>query len=311
MMKKLSVAIFSLLFFVSAFLGLDRFVHRKSDRLAPYKVTAFQPFCPLWNTDDLNPEDLKEIDQILSQKFTYFSKGTQAHVYLSEDKKYVLKFIKQHSYRPTSWLCYLPFSFNPYYHNYRLRQKQRHDTYQACKTAFTEFKQETALIYLHLNPTCHLNRKVTLFDKKGRKCQIDIDKTCFLIQKKANLIYSRITELMANKEVDKAKQIIGSVFALIDLLGKRGVVDNDPVIRRNFGLIDDQAVQIDIGKMRIDPTRVLNYRQDIDHITRPFRKWIEKNFTELLPCFDDNLQKAISLCCDPSKSLNLPTSDSR
>jgi len=55
------------------------------------------------------------------------------------------------------------------------------------------------------------------------------------------------------------------IFSLIDFLGKSGVVDNDPILRKNFGLIDDIAVQIDVGKLRIDPKRRENlaYKREV------------------------------------------------
>jgi hypothetical protein len=295
MLKKVATVFVVLLFLCSIFTGLDRVIHRKKKGIVTFKVTAFQPYSPEWDSSPLNPQEQQEIDQILNQKFTYLNKGSQAYVFLSEDKKYVLKFIKQHSLQANSWLCYLPFSFNPYYRNYIYRQKKLHDTYHACKMAFTDFKNETGLIYLHLNPTRHLNRKLTLFDKKGEILEIDSDRSCFLIQKKANLIYSRIAEVMANQDIERAKKIISSVFSLMDFLGSRGVIDNDPILRKNFGLIDDKAVQIDIGKMGIDPSRIHSsvHKQEIKGITAHFRIWIEQNYPELVSHFDESLESTI------------------
>jgi hypothetical protein len=290
MFKKLPVVIAFFLLACALFVGLDRFAHRITARYSPgHIITSYAS--PEWEIPADLVDDPKLIDHILSQKFTYFNKGSQAYVYISEDKKYILKFLKQNKLHPDTWLAYIPLSFNPYYQNYLSLQKKHTSTFRAIQTAFTDFKQETGLLYVHLNRTHHLNKKITLFDRKGNLHTVNLDKTSFLVQKKANLIYMRITELMAQGDVEGAKQIISSVFSLIDQLGRRGVIDNDPILRKNFGLIDDKAVQIDIGRMRIDPLRIQNleYKNEVASITNSFKIWVGKNCPELLDHFEAHL----------------------
>ncbi len=294
-LKKILVVLAFLVLVCSLFVGLDRFVHHKSSRCSPgYITTSYSS--PEWEIPSNLIEDPTLIDHILSQKFTYFNKGSQAYVYVSEDKKYILKFLKQNKLCPNTWLAYFPFSFNRYYQQSLILKEKHLSTFRAIKTAFSDFKQETGILYVHLNCTDNLNKKVTIFDRKGNGHVVDIDKTSFLIQKKANLIYVRITELMAQGETEKAKQIITSVFSLIDQLGKRGVVDNDPILRKNFGLIDDRAVQIDIGRMRVDPLRIqsLQHKQEVASITKSFKTWLEKNYPALVEHFEANLKEVSS-----------------
>ena len=292
MLKKLSVIIAFLMLAWSLFIGIDRFVHYESSNRSPGRITTSYA-SPKWEIPSDLIEDPKLIDHILSQKFTYFNKGSQSYVYLSEDKKYVLKFLKQDKLHPRTWLAYIPFSFNPHYQRSLFLKKKLISTFNAIKTAFTDFKDETGLLYVHLNHSTNLNKKITLFDRKGKLYAVDLDKTSFLIQKKANLIYVRITELMAQGDIEGSKAIISSVFSLIDQLGRRGVVDNDPILRKNFGLIDNKAVQIDIGRMRIDPERILNlhYKSEVASITHSFKKWIEKSYPDLLPHFEEDLDR--------------------
>ncbi len=293
MVKKIYIAIAFFLFFCSLFVGIDRFVHHKSNRFSLDKITSYHSFSPDWEIPSLTGEAQKELDQILSQKFTYFSKGSQAYVFISEDKKYILKFLKQHKLRPNTWLAYIPFSFNPYYQEQLFKKKKCKDTFNACKTAFLQLKKESGLVYVHINNTRDLNKKVTIFDKNGERHVVDIDKTSYYVQKRAQLIYSRISELMHIGDIEGAKQIISSVFSLIDFLGKKGVVDNDPILRKNFGLIDDIAVQIDVGKLRIDPIRQKNlvYKNEIGSITNSFKIWLEKNYPDLSSHFEQCLKE--------------------
>lgn len=293
MVKKIYVAVAFLLFFSSLFLGVDRLAHRKSRRFSADKITNHHPASAEWDISSLSKNEKNELDRILDQKFTYYSKGSQAYVFISEDKKYILKFLKQQKLRTHSWLAYLPLSFNPYYQQRLFKQKKRDETFSALKTAFTDLKKETGLIYVHINNSKDLNKKITLFDKNGQQHTIAVDQTSFYVQKRAQLIYSRISELMHHEDLEGAKNVISSVFSLIDHLGKSGVVDNDPILRKNFGLIDDMAVQIDAGKLRIDPERQTNhvYKREVASITHSFKIWLEKNYPELSEHFQDNLNR--------------------
>jgi hypothetical protein len=296
MLKRIYISLALLLFLSSLFLGLDRFAHRKSRRFSSDKITNPHTPSSEWDIPPLSADERKELDHILDQKFTYYSKGSQAYVFISEDKKYILKFLKQQKLHARSWLAHLPLSFNPYYQQTLFKQKKCRDTFSACKTAFTELKNETGLIYVHINNARDLNKRVTIFDKNGQRHTIQVDQTSFYVQKRAHLIYSRISEMMHNEDVEGAKKVIASVFSLIDFLGKTGVVDNDPILRKNFGLIDDVAVQIDVGKLRIDPDRQKNYayKREVGSITHSFKVWLEKNYPELSEHFDECLMKVSS-----------------
>ena len=293
MLKKFFAGLALFLFLVSFFLGLDRFVHRKSSRFTLSKIVSSQRYSPEWEIPALSIEEKKDLDQILNQKFTYYSKGSQSYVFISEDKKFILKFLKQGKLCPKSWLAYIPLSWNPYYQQYLLKKEKCYATFAACKTAFQELKKESGLIYVHLNNFRDLNKKITILDKNGETHVVEIDRTCFYVQKHAQLIYSRISELMHSNDIEGSKRIISSVFSLIDFLGKKGVCDNDPILRKNFGLIDDIAVQIDIGKLRIDPTRqqTLAYKEEVGSITNSFKIWIGKNYPELSEYFEQCLKE--------------------
>jgi hypothetical protein len=291
MLRKIYVGLALCLFFISIFLGIDRFAHHKSHRFSVDKITATHCSSHDWDIPALSGEQKAELHQILNQKFTYYSKGSQAYVFISEDKKYILKFLKQQKLCPSSWLSAIPLSFNPYYQERLFKEKKRNATFLACKTAYLELKDQTGLIYVHLNNTPDLKQKISIWDKNGQHHTISIDQTSFYVQKRAQLIYSRISELMHNKDIDEAKRVISSVFSLIDYLGKNGVVDNDPILRKNFGLIDDVAVQIDIGKLRIDPLRRQNlgYKKEVGSITHSFKIWLKKNYPELSAHYQDCL----------------------
>lgn len=286
---KIALAVFALV--IALFCGLDRYAHPSGVRFSSAKVyTSFS--APEWGAPSLTASEQSEVDKVLRQPFTYLGKGSQSHVFISADRKYVLKFFKQNKWTPRTWLALIPFSFNPLYQEYLLLKEKQRRTFHACKLAFTDFKKETGLVYIHLNKTENLKKVIAVSDKKGKPHKISLDETSFVIQKKADLLYPRITELMGRKDIAGAKKVISSLFALLFTLNKKGVVDNDPILRKNFGLIDDVAVQIDVGRMYIDPDRVGNNRsENVAFVSTSFKKWLTGNYPELLPCFEECLQQ--------------------
>lgn len=220
-------------------------------------------------------EDPHSLIPILNQTFTYFSKGSQSYVYLSADGQYVLKFLKQNKLQGA-------------HHN-----EKRLKTFNAIKTALQFFRKETGILYAHLTPSQPFCQIVHLIDRHGKEHQIDLNFTCCLLQRRASLIYPRIDALMQQGELDKAHAVILSVFNLLAHLGSAGVIDNDPILRKNFGLIDDQAVQIDIGRMQIDPDRLngIQYTKELRSITTSFGKWIHLNHPTLSPFFEEALRR--------------------
>lgn len=230
---------------------------------------------PNWEIPAEWMENPQTLTPILNQTFTYFSKGSQSYVYLSADGQYVLKFLKQNKLRGED------------------RNEKKIKTFNAIKTALQLFRKETGILYAHLTSSQPFCQIVHLVDRHGKEHHIDLNFTHCLLQKRANLIYPRIDALMELGESEKAHAVILSVLDLLAHLGSAGVIDNDPILRKNFGLIDDQAVQIDIGRMQIDPDRVdgTQYTGELRSITTSFGKWIYLNHPTLSPFFEEALQR--------------------
>lgn len=261
------------------FFGIDRLVHKKGGRSLASKIEIPAPYA--FSTPSWDPVPAP----LLNQRFFYLKKGCQAYVFVSEDGNYVLKFFKQHLQKPDSFLVYLPFT--PQRKHLEAKNRAYEEALKSCALAYRSFRDETALLYIHLCPN-HLDTTVELIDRHGRSSHIQLDKTAFVLQKRATLIYPRLSALMRAGDLPKAERTLTSLFDLLQFLGKQGVVDNDPILRKNFGILDERAVQIDIGNLQIDPKRVGTdaYRSDLFNITRNLRSWIEESEPELLGYFD-------------------------
>jgi hypothetical protein len=271
-MKSILLVISCFAFAFSLFVGVDRFYHASSYRFSLSKITSsFSPH-PDWELPALSAAEQQEVDQILSQPFTFFNKGSQAYAFISQDGQYILKFFKQHKLRPKTWLAYFD-------QQERMRtQKKLEDSFSSCKTAYVALKEQTGLLYAHLNPSSSLP-SVTLTDKQGKTRRMPLGKTSFVLQKKALMPYPHFTALMKKGDVEGAKSAISTLFDLLKDFNRIGVTENDPILKKNFGFVADQAIQIDIGKLKVDPACA--HSLDLRSITTSLRTWIANNYPEL------------------------------
>ncbi|MGE5196162.1 MAG: hypothetical protein ACM3JI_02400, partial [Anaerolineae bacterium] len=205
----------------SLFFYLDRYCHSFRHR-DPDRFISDYPFNPSWKLPPLNEEETRKVEQILSQPFTYMTSGSQAYVFLSQDKHYVIKFFKHYKTRPKTWLVHLPVKANFLRTQWLIVQAKLFEAFESSLTAYKEMKEHTGMVFLQLNKTPGNRFKATLIDKKGKPHRIDLRNFQFLIQKKGELLYPRIARLMQNKQRDAAEQSVSAILNFVDFLGKSG-----------------------------------------------------------------------------------------
>jgi hypothetical protein len=260
---------------VFAAIALQKFCHSKTDGFTDYKIFSNLSYHAQWNTP---LSDEGEAAEILNQPFYYLAKGAQCYVFVSEDGNYVIKFFRLYHLQPPVWHSYLPLSSS-------IKQKKIQDKYadlvkdfDSYKIAYDELKEETGLVYLHLNKTDHLHKTLTLYDKIGVLHRIEADTTEFLIQKRADLLYPSLERLIESKQSELARQAVKDLVELLKVRCQKGIFDKDPDINTNFGFLHDKPVQIDIGRFRPDESRKdpAVYHPDIRRITDHLRQWLEQ-----------------------------------
>jgi hypothetical protein len=268
---------------------------KTADKFILSEIQSDRPNDPLFDARPLTAEESKEVDVALSQKYTYFGCGGQAYVFFSADGNYVLKFFKQRHFRDPTHLNYIPFIKAYRDMKYAKRYKKICQEYSSYKIGFEEFPYETALIYLHLNKTSHLNKNLTIVDKFNIERQIDLDKTDFIIQRKAELVHDKINKQIAQGDIEGAKQTISNIVNLIVNRCKRGYCDKDPNVETNCGILGDHAIKIDVGRFFPDPKmkKPLFLKPELYHITRPFRYWLLKNQPDLVSHLDNEVFQVI------------------
>ncbi len=226
-----------------------------------------------------------QIRTILAQPYHYIGKGSQCFVFESEDKQYVLKFFRLSRYRLPAFqqkLVLPPFLAK--IQNERVEEKRikREKLFASCKLAYEELRDETALVYLHLNKTNHLNQNVTLHDNFGRPHTIVIDDQAFMIQRKAQQLYPYLDSLIKEHKRDELRKALISLSSLLNQRQERGIADKDAEIHKNAGFRNGKALFLDVGQF---------YRaeevEDREHIVRKLIAWLEEK--------DEALAKEASL----------------
>jgi len=262
--------------FVLGFIVVERLCHSATEGFRLQKVVSTLSFDPRWETAP--PENMAEIDQALNQPFSFLGSGGQCYAFLSQDKKFVLKLFKHHHMRvPCFYLKWIPKLA-------KTRKERFEHIFGSFKLSYEHLKEETALVYLHLNKTDLFKKNLTLIDKLGIAHKIDLDRTEFALQKTATLAFTHLRHKMKHQDIEGAKESLSSLLQLIVTRSKRGIADRDPILKRNFGFIGNQAVEIDLGSFskNEDLKKPYVYKRELFYETLKLRKWVKKHYPELL-----------------------------
>ncbi len=268
-MKRLLQASFFLLFgFLISFGGFNLIAYQLVDHFRLGKIEG-----------KLQKKRADPLPACINQPFFYLGKGSQSYVFESSDGQYVLKFFRMNRYR-VAQIVYIPPFFKEMQEEKRVvKQKKLDDLFTSCHIAFKRLAKQTAIVYLHLEESANLNQKVLIHDALSRPYLIDLDKTPFIIQKKAVPLYVYLEGLIKEKKTSEV------CVALIDLKNllisrfERQVSDHDPVIEKNAGyLLDGRPIFMDIGQFYLSEkiSSPSAYRQEGAGVLRKLKIWLEE-----------------------------------
>jgi hypothetical protein len=254
-----------ILLFVILFFVLERACYLATGGFAPYKIRAER--CV-----DGSCQIPSEIKEILKQPFFYLGKGVQFYVFLGEDGKTVLKFVKQQCSRPSDWIASLRGDCT--------KQERRHrDILESCEISHHLLKEETALLFAHLHPQQGSSHLVHLFDKLNIEHQIDLNETSFVLQRYADSFFSTFQNYRKEGSLESARRALDSLITLIEKRSQQGIINTDARLR-NFGFIEGRAVETDIGsfKRREGLGESVKCRDEKNEL----KKWLTLYYPELL-----------------------------
>ena len=286
--KFLKILIFgSLAFFL--YDQIENFCHKQTDGFTVLSISSRRAVNNAWATRPLQAAEQGVLETAVSQKYRYFGCGGQCFVFFSEDGRYTIKFFKQRRYKQPLYLRLLPFL--PEYKrkkSHGFKDKMRRD-FHSYKMAFEDLKDETGVVFVHLNPTDNLRKSLTIIDPLGCAHQIFLDNFDFIVQKRAEMVEERIKRLLAEGNYTEIKKSIRSMLDLILIRCKKGYHDTDPNVLTNCGFLDDRAIKIDIGhfvpkETMKDPSL---YKKALLESALPFREWLGITSHSLETCFDE------------------------
>lgn len=297
-MKKFGFRLFILSLVILSLYALGRLYYRVTGGFMVSNITSDFSFQPQWETRPLSMNEQKEVNQALDQSYHYLGKGCQSYVFGSEDGKYVIKFFKYQRYRLQPWLAYFP----PLPAVVKYRQEKMEKKWnkldgfvKSWKIAFENLKDETGLIFIHLNKTDHLQRQMILYDKMGQKHEINLDQMEFCVQCQAHMLCGTLLEQKENGDLETSKQLIHQLLNTILSEYARGLADNDHALMQNTGVAQGKPIHIDVGQFVFneDVKQPAVFHQELFTKTYKFKLWLRDNYPELGDYLEQELRQII------------------
>jgi hypothetical protein len=208
----------------------------------------------------------------------------------------VLKLFKLYRRRLPDGLMRIPLSSSlEAYRQKKLNKKNRklHRDFSSYRLAFKELKEETSLLYVHINLTDYLQQKVSIVDKLGILHAVPLDSLVFVLQNRATLAHEHLNHLMIEGKKEEAEASLLSLLKSVSDRYQKGILDEDAVIERNFGFIGNQSILIDAGRLKMAPSYLEadEIRRDSEKTFQPFQKWLELSHPSLATYLEENYER--------------------
>lgn len=296
--KLLFFRLFFLLILALSAYGIGRLYFLTTGGFTIENITSDFAYNPEWEVRKLSQSEQKTLDSALDQPYHYLGKGCQSYVFASEDGNYVIKFFKYQRFRMQPWLEYFP----PLPAIVKFREEKKEKKWnkldgfvKSWKVAFENLKEETGLIFVHLNKTQTMQKNLIIYDKLGLKHQVDLDQMEFCVQSKAEMLCQVLLDFKSSANQPAAQEIIDNLLNLILSEYARGLADNDHALMQNTGIVQGQPIHVDVGQF-VMSEEIKNpsiYHQELFTKTYKFKKWLNENYPELATYLDAKLQEII------------------
>jgi hypothetical protein len=154
-------------------------------------------------------------------------------------------------------------------------------------------KEETGIIYFHLNEENLPSTNLYIKDKLGIFHTLPADHYQFYIQKKGTPFYAGIKKLLENETLEPAKKALDTLTCYLIKRCQKKITDKDDGLWRNFAFYEGQPFQIDIGQFCYVPSlnSPIDYRKDLLFFTKDFQSWLEKTSPPLAQYFLDTIYR--------------------
>lgn len=252
------------------------------------RITSNLSFHPEWEVSSLL--DREELKSIVSQPYHFLGKGAQSFVFASEDGKTVIKFFRHHHLSVPFWYRWIPFQWAQ--ESIRKKESKLSKDFASYKIAYEVLRKEAGLLYLHLNKTSHLHLTLDLVDNLGIHHPLPLDDYEFVIQRRATLAYTALQEWIDAGRIEEAKSGLTALVQLLAYRSQQGIYDKDPDLNTNFGFIQTQPIQIDIGRFK--HRSLPQDSNELFRITDNLHQWLMQRAPELDEHLSQELKRASS-----------------
>lgn len=297
-MKKIAKQLFFLTFFVLSIYGLGRLYFHLTGGFRYGNISSDFTFQPQWEVRPLLASEHAQWMHAIDQPYTYLGKGCQSYVFASQDGRYVIKFFKYQRYRLSTWLTYFPpLPALVKYRQEKLEKKwKKLDGFvQSWKVAFENLKEETGLLFVHLNKTNDLKQQLVIYDKLGQKHTVELDKMEFCVQRRAQLLCETLLDHKDKGDLVSAQKLIHRLMNVILSEYSRGLADNDHALMQNTGVVEGEPVHIDVGQFVFNEAvkQPAVFHQELFTKTYKFKLWLREHYPELGDYLETELSQII------------------
>lgn len=281
--------IYKILFACILIVSTERLIRTQTHGFRVEKTLSDYPYAKEWEVETKGAGP-----PALDQPFYFLGSGVQCYAFLSEDQTTVLKLFKHYHAGIRSTLLRkipLPKFLSPIREKILERRYKRMESiFSSARIAYEQLAEQTGVLYLNVNPGKGDLGQITLYDKIGIRYEIDLNKTPFLLQKKADLLISYLEE-----NPKETLNVIDSLFSCIQNRNHLGIGNSDPRLYSNFGIFEGKVLEIDIGSFFLSPNMKtpLHAKREIFHETQEFKQWLQAHAPETNAYFEEKLLQAI------------------
>ncbi len=215
-------------------------------------------------------KNIQELETLFSKGFSFLGRGQQCFAFLSEDQEYVIKFIRQDKLREKPWL-YLPIFSGK--EKIEARRQALENIKRSLFFVKEELAEDNGVVCIHMGKTKNFPRKTFLKDPLGRKKEISLNETYFVIQKKAR----PLEEALKKASPQQIRKITESLFFSVVERAKKKIRNKNRRCLQNMGLIEGKGIDIDLAeffkKEEVDASFI--YIETAKSL-RQYQKFLEK-----------------------------------
>ncbi len=293
-MKKLLVRLFIGMAALGLVVGISELSSFLTADFNISKITSDVPYNEEWEVP-IHSIDQKQAELAFSQTYSYLACGSQSYAFISDDGQFAIKFFKHKRWRLNPLIKKVPLP--NFLHRKRelwLKKKREtiESTFNSCIVSYQSFREETGMVYLHLNRSSHLKKKLVLKDRLGMKHRLNLDDFEFTLQRIAVPTPVYLLSLKEKNDIKGAKLAIDKILSFATYRAKKGYCDKDPHPIKNFGFIDGNVIEIDVGGFYQDPKKGLDYfyKSELKKIENKFIPWLQSNYPELTSYIQEQIQ---------------------